>query len=78
VGEADVEEQSIVIGPQQIWKGKIVVDGDESIQLPGLGVELQPRRATASPVRANVEKNLEFSLPFQPQETYDLEVLNAP
>jgi hypothetical protein len=78
VGEADVEEQSIVIGPQQIWKGKIVVDGDESIQLPGIGVELQPRRVTASPVRAYVEKNLEFSLPFQPQEPYDLEVLNAP
>ncbi len=78
VGEADVEEQSIVIGPQEIWKGKIVVDGDESIQLPGLGVELQPRRVTASPVRDYVDKNLEFSLPFLPQETYDLEVLNAP
>lgn len=78
VGEADVEEQSIVIGPQQIWKGKIVVDGDESIKLPGLGVELQPRRVTASPVRDYVDKNLEFSLPFLPQETYDLEVLNAP
>ena len=78
VGDADVEALSIVIGPQQNWKGKIVVDGDQSITLPGLGVELLPRRATASPVRAYVDKNLEFAVPFLPQETYDLTVLNLP
>jgi hypothetical protein len=78
VGDADVEALSIVIGPQQNWKGKVVLDGDESTKLPGLGVELQPRRATASAVRAYVDKNLEFTVPFLPQETYDLEVLNAP
>jgi hypothetical protein len=78
VGDADLEGLSIVIGPQQIWKGRIVIDGDESVKLPGLVVELQSRRTTASPVRAYVDKNLEFSLPFQAQETYDLEILNAP
>jgi Carboxypeptidase regulatory-like domain len=78
VGDADVEALSIVIGPQQIWKGKIVVDGDESTKLPGLVVELQPRRVTASPARTYVDKNREFTIPFLPQETYDLEVLNAP
>jgi uncharacterized protein (DUF2141 family) len=78
VGDADLEALSIVIGPQQNWKGKIVIDGDESIKLPGFGVELQPRRATASPVRAYLEDNLDFTIPFLPQETYDLELLNAP
>jgi uncharacterized protein (DUF2141 family) len=78
VGDADQEALSIVIGPQQNWKGKIVIDGDQSLKLPGLGVELRPRRATASDVRAYLEKDLEFSIPFLPQETYDLELLNAP
>ena len=78
VGDADVEALSIVIGPQLNWKGKIVVDGDESIKLPGLVVELQPRRVTASAARTYVDKNREFAIPFLPQETYDLEVLNAP
>jgi carboxypeptidase family protein len=78
VGDADVEALSIVIGPQQNWKGKVVLDGDESTKLPGLGVELLPRRATASAVRAYVDENHEFNLPFLPQETYDLEVLDAP
>ncbi len=78
VGDSDVETVSIVIGPEQNWKGKIVVDGDDSIKLPGLVVELEPRRATAVPVRANVDEHLEFALPFLPQETYDLMVLKLP
>lgn len=78
VGDADVEALSIVIGPQQNWKGKVVVDGDQSLKFPGLGLELQPRRATAATVRAYAEKTLEFTIPFLPQETYDLAVLNLP
>ena len=69
---------SIVIGPQLNWKGKIVVDGDESVKLPGLGVELRASTRHRFPVRAYVDENLEFTLPFLPQETYDLEFLNAP
>jgi Carboxypeptidase regulatory-like domain len=78
VGDADLEALSIVVGPQQNWKGKVVIDGDESIKLPGFGVELQPRRAIASPVRADMDDNLDFTIPFLPQETYDLELINAP
>jgi hypothetical protein len=78
VGDADVEALSIVIGPEQNWKGKILLDGDDSIKLPGLVVELEPRRSIAIPARANVGENLEFILPFLPQETYDLMVLNLP
>jgi len=78
VGDADVEELEIVIGPEQKWKGKILVEGDEATKLPGLVVQLQPRRATAYASRAQVDKNLEFAIPILPQETYDLEVSNAP
>jgi hypothetical protein len=78
VGDSDVEAISIVIGPEQNWKGKIVVDGDDSLKLPGLVVELEPRRSTAVPVRANVDEHLQFALPFLPQETYDLMVFNLP
>jgi hypothetical protein len=78
VGDADVDELTIVIGPQLNWKGRIVVDGDQSIELPGLTVELDPHRATAYPVRAGVDTNHEFEIPFLPQETYDVNVLKAP
>ena len=78
VGDADVEAMTIVIVPQQSWKGRIVLDGDESTKLPGLVVELQPRRVTASAARTAVDENLNFSLAYLPQETYDLDVLNAP
>ena len=78
VGDADVDALSIVIGPQQNWKGRIVVDGDESTALGGLVVTLEPHRATAFPTRAFVDKKGEFTIPFLPQETYDLEVLHAP
>ena len=78
VGDADVEAMTIVIVPQQSWKGRIVLDGDESTKLPGLVVELQPRRVTASAARTAVDEDLNFSLAYLPQETYDLDVLNAP
>ena len=78
VGEADVDELSIVIGPQQVWKGKIVVDGDDSVELGGMTVELEPRRATAYPTRSLVNKKGEFELPFLPREIYDVSVLKLP
>jgi hypothetical protein len=77
-GDADIANLDIVIGPQQIWKGKIRVEDDDSTPLSGLQVSLEPRRATAPVGRATVDKNGDFSLPFVPQETYDLFVSNAP
>ena len=44
----------------------------------GLMVSLQPRRSTASPSQAAVSDNGEFSVPFVPDEIYDLYVLNGP
>jgi hypothetical protein len=54
------------------------LDDDDSTLPPGLTVSLQPRRSTASPARAKVSDNGEFALPFAPDETYDLFVLNGP
>jgi hypothetical protein len=51
---------------------------DDSTPLSGLQVALQPRRATAPTARATVESNGDFSLPFVPEEIYDLFVANAP
>jgi hypothetical protein len=45
---------------------------------PGLVVSLQPRRPIASPTRAQVSDNGEFTIPFTPDETYDLYVTNGP
>ncbi|HEY6389963.1 MAG TPA: carboxypeptidase regulatory-like domain-containing protein [Bryobacteraceae bacterium] len=78
VGDSDIEELEIVIGPERKWKGTISVEGDESIKLPGLVVAFEPRRGTAFPSRAQVSRTRDFSVPFLPQEIYDLEVLNAP
>jgi hypothetical protein len=78
VGDSDIEELEIVIGPERKWKGTISVEGDESTKLPGLVVAFEPRRGTAFPSRAQVSGTRDFSVPFLPQEIYDLEVLNAP
>jgi hypothetical protein len=45
---------------------------------PGLVVSLQPRRPIASPTRAQVSDNGEFTIRFVPDETYDLYVTNGP
>jgi len=78
VGDADIANLDIVVGPEQIWKGKVRIEDDDSTPLSGLQVSLEPRRATAPVTRATVDKNGDFSLPFIPQETYDLFVSNAP
>jgi hypothetical protein len=41
-------------------------------------VSLQPRRPITSPTRAQVSENGEFTIPFVPDETYDLYVTNGP
>ena len=79
VGDSDVASLDIVVGPEQLWKGKIrIEDADDSTPLSGLRVEFNPRRAIAPVARATVDKDGSFSLPFVPQETYDLFLLNAP
>lgn len=78
VGDSDVANLDIVITPEQKWKGRVHIEGDDSTPLSGLQVSLEPHRATASVTRAPVDKNGDFLLPFLPQETYDLFVLNAP
>lgn len=78
VGDADVENADLVIGPYSLWTGKIHLDDDDSTLPEGLIVALVPRRSTASPSRTNVSETGEFSVPFVPDETYDLYVLSAP
>jgi hypothetical protein len=78
VGDADVGNADVVIGREDVWKGNVHVDDDDSTLPKGLMVSLVPRRATAPPTRANVSNEGEFSVPFVPDETYDLYVLNAP
>jgi carboxypeptidase family protein len=77
VGDQDVDGINIAIGPESIWKGKIRVEGDDPPTFAGLVVSLEPRRATAQRVRADVSDNGEFAVAFWPNETYDLFVENA-
>jgi hypothetical protein len=78
VGDSDVDALEIVAGPEQKWKGTVRVEGEESSKLPGVVIQMEPRRQTAFTSRAQLDRNLEFAIPYLPQETYDLEVLNAP
>ena len=78
VGAEDIDSLQIVVGPLNQWKGKIRMEGDETEKLGGLVVSLEPRRATARPSRAQVDRTGEFSVGFVPDETYDLYVRNAP
>jgi hypothetical protein len=78
IGDADVENADLVIGAESLWTGKIHLDDDDSTLPEGLMISLMPHRSTASPSRTKVSETGEFSVPFVPDETYDLYVLNAP
>lgn len=78
IGDADVANADVVVGPEALWTGKVHLDDDDSSLPSDLTISLQPRRSTASPTQAKVSDKGEFSVPFAPGETYDLYVLNAP
>lgn len=78
IGDADVPSADILVNPQTVWTGKVHLDDDDSAVPSGLMIAIEPRRSTAAAARANVAENGEFSIPFVPDETYDLYVLNAP
>jgi hypothetical protein len=78
VGDSDVANADVVVGAESLWTGKVHLDDDDSPLPKGLTISLQPRRTTAAPSRAEVGDNGEFSIPFVPDEIYDLYVLNAP
>jgi len=78
VGDADVANANIIIESESKWSGKVRVEGDDATLPPGLVVSLQPRRAITSPTRAQVAESGEFTIPFVPDETYDLYVINGP
>jgi hypothetical protein len=78
VGDADVANANIVVGAESKWTGKVRVDGEDAALPSGLTISLDPRRPIAQPAGAQVSENGEFTIPFVPDETYDLYVLNAP
>lgn len=76
VGEAGIDNMTIVLLPPAKWKGKIHVDGGET-NLASLRVSLEPRRETAARVLTSVEKDGSFAIDFTPGEPYDLVVDGA-
>jgi Carboxypeptidase regulatory-like domain len=78
IGEDDISGVDIVLGQEIAWPGKIQIDGDNPPPLNGFALSFEPRRATASPVRAQVSENGEFTAPLWPNETYDVYLANAP
>jgi len=78
VGDADVTNANIVVGAESTWSGKVRVDGEDAALPTGLVISLEPRRPITSPTRSQVSESGEFTIPFVPDETYDLYVLNAP
>jgi len=78
VGDADVANANVVIEAESMWSGKVRMDGDDAALPKGLVVSLQPRRPITSPTRAQVSETGDFTIPFAPDETYDLYVLNGP
>jgi hypothetical protein len=78
VGDADVADVNVVVEAENMWSGKVRVDGDDAPLPQGLAVSLQPRRPITSPTRAQVSETGDFTIPFTPDETYDLFVTNGP
>jgi hypothetical protein len=78
IGDSDVGNADVVVGPESLWSGKIHMDDGDNALPTGLIVSLQPRRSTAAPSQAKASDDGEFSVPFVPGEIYDLYVLNGP
>jgi hypothetical protein len=78
IGDTSLDHADLVIEPQHIWNGKIHLEGDDSDIPPGLVVSLSPRRTLTAPTRAEVSEDGGFSIPFSPDEIYDLFVANGP
>src|SRR5271165_3986031 len=78
VGDNDIGGINIVVGPEAAWAGKIQVEGDNPPALNGFVLSFEPRRATASPVRAEVSEKGDFTAALWPNETYDVYLANAP
>jgi Carboxypeptidase regulatory-like domain len=78
VGDDDVAGLNIVVGPEAAWQGKIQVDGDNPPALNAFVLSFEPRRATASPVRAEVSEKGDFTAALWPNETYDVYLASAP
>jgi hypothetical protein len=78
VSEGGVTNLDIVIGPPLTWKGKVTVEGDDSVQLAKFRIALEPRRETSQPSRAEVSDKGDFSVEFVPREMYDVYLANAP
>ncbi len=78
IGDSDLTNADVVVGAGSLWTGKVHLDDDDSPLPKGLMISLQPRRSTATVSQAEVGENGEFSIPFVPDEIYDLYVLNAP
>ena len=78
VGSENADGLNIVIGPESLWKGTVRLEGEDTVALAGMVVSLQPRRPTAAPTQAEVSDKGEFTIPFWPNETYDLYLLNTP
>ena len=78
VGQDDLSGVNIVLGPEAAWPGKIQIEGDNPPALNGFVLSFEPRRSTASPVRAEVSEAGEFTANLWPNETYDVYLANAP
>jgi Carboxypeptidase regulatory-like domain len=78
VGDSDLASADVAIGPASFWTGKLHMDDDTTPLPTGLTISLQPRHPTATSSQAQVSETGEFSVPFVPDEIYDLYVLNAP
>jgi hypothetical protein len=78
VGESGATGLSVVVSPQQRWKGRVEIDGGEVAALPAIQVEFEARRQTTSNTSAQVLKDGSFTIPLIPSERYDIELSNAP
>lgn len=78
VGDDDISGLNVVVGPETAWSGKVQVDGENQPALNGFALSFEPRRATASPLRAEVSEKGDFTAALWPNETYDVYLANAP
>jgi hypothetical protein len=78
IGDSDLSNVDVVVGPESLWHGKVSMDDDDAALPEDLTVSLEPRRSITSPTQAKVSKDGEFTIPFAPDETYDLFILNGP
>ncbi len=72
LGEADIDDLSLIAKPEKIWGGSIITLGDRQSEGQGLRLTFEPRSATNPGLSPEIDADGTFHVSLIPDETYDI------